>query len=563
MPKLRRSSWRAALLLPLAVAALVSCSPTKTRYAPNGVGAGAYPIGSTSYAVPGDAKFVSTSGNDNADGSSSSPWRTLDKAVHTVPSGSTVVMRGGTYNEQVIVPAERRVTIQPYPGEAVWMSGSQLVSGWVADGGDWRKDGWTARFNHDNLPTPLVDPHFPMAGHPDQAWIDGRRLDQVGSRAEVRPGTFFVDEGASQLWIGDNPTNHSVEATVLAEGLEVRSAGSVVRGIGFKNYGNPIGRLGSVKLAGNDIVFEHNLVKGAATSGLTVLGDNVQVKRNTIVENGQLGIQVDQASGLLVEGNTISWNNTEEFITSSAAGGIKLTKTLNTVVRDNIVEANGGHGVWFDSNSNGATMVHNITRYNDSAGLFFEHSENAVIAGNTSTNNEAGIQAGESSTVEVWNNTLVANVYAFKAYKGPRVDWPTHFVFRNNVVSGANASHLPLLDNDDTTGQMTWTDMGWDSDFNAFYRPSSTRTEFFLVLANGADRLHYKSLQEVQDETPLESNSIYADNVGQDPYVNNIFKADYRLPESSPAKGRGQALPGNIATLLGVQAGVPVDMGAI
>ena len=67
MPMLRRSSWTAALLLPILAAGLVSCAP-RTAVEPGGVEAGAAPLGSTSYAVPGGAKFVSPFGNDCAAG---------------------------------------------------------------------------------------------------------------------------------------------------------------------------------------------------------------------------------------------------------------------------------------------------------------------------------------------------------------------------------------------------------------------------------------------------------------------------------------------------------------
>lgn len=561
MPRFPRSSWRAALLLPVVAAALVACAP-RTAYAPMGMRAGALPIGDTNYPVPGGAKFVSPSGDDGADGSSGRPWRTLGHAVVTAPSGSTIVMRAGTYNEDVIVPAERRFTIQPYPNEAVWMSGTQRVTGWVADGDDWRKDGWTPRFDHSNLPAPLVDPLFPMAGHPDQAFVDGQRLQQVGSRDQVVRGTFFVDEGASRLYIGTDPANRTVEATVHAEALEVRSAGSVVRGIGFKNYGNPIHRLGAVKLSGNGVVFEHNHVSGAATAGVTVLGDDVIVRDNTIVDNGQIGLQGDGTNNAVIERNILSLNNAERFLTSSAAGGLKFTTAVNTMVRGNVAEANHGHAIWFDVHSRNVTMVRNVSRYNVKSGLYFEISENALIAGNVSTNNGTGIQVGESSNVEVWNNTMISNTISFKAYKGSRVERPNGFKIRNNVVSAPD-SHLPVFDNFDVTGTMTWAEMRWDSDYNAFYRKSTARTVFFFVAANGNDREHYKSLGEVHAATTLEDHSISIDNVGRDPLTANTGSGDYRLPSGSPAEGKGAPLPDHIAYLLGLPAGVPVDMGAI
>lgn len=46
--------------------------------------------------------YVSTSGNDNTgDGSLDAPWATITHAIDTVPDGSTVLVRPGTYSGHV------------------------------------------------------------------------------------------------------------------------------------------------------------------------------------------------------------------------------------------------------------------------------------------------------------------------------------------------------------------------------------------------------------------------------------------------------------------------------
>src|SRR5262249_19299496 len=47
--------------------------------------------------------LVSPSGNDANPGSSSAPWRTLQKAANSVAPGDTVLVAGGTYKEQVSI----------------------------------------------------------------------------------------------------------------------------------------------------------------------------------------------------------------------------------------------------------------------------------------------------------------------------------------------------------------------------------------------------------------------------------------------------------------------------
>jgi parallel beta-helix repeat protein len=70
----------------------------------------------SSPSLAGNTYFVSSQGSDQADGSQDAPWLTLDKAMATVPAGSTVVLRAGRYNGPVIVRVPN-VTIQGHKGE--------------------------------------------------------------------------------------------------------------------------------------------------------------------------------------------------------------------------------------------------------------------------------------------------------------------------------------------------------------------------------------------------------------------------------------------------------------
>ena len=154
-------------------------TPTPTpapSTAPAGT-AGSLAVGSASYAAPAGAIYVSPTGNDAAAGTQAAPVKTIQRGVNLAPAGGTVVVRAGTYRETVTI--SRTVTVQNYPKEAVWLDGSSPVTGWVADGSMWRKDGWTTRF--DSSPTytqgakdstaaswGFVNPDYPMAAHPDQ-----------------------------------------------------------------------------------------------------------------------------------------------------------------------------------------------------------------------------------------------------------------------------------------------------------------------------------------------------------------------------------------------------------
>ena len=186
--------------------------------------AGSLAVGKASYAVPRKAIFVSTKGSDKNPGTRAKPVKTIQRGVKLAPVGGTVVVRKGVYRETVTL--SKKVTLQNYPKEAVWLDGSSPVTGWVADGSMWRKDGWTTRF--DSSPTytqgakdstaanwGFVNPDYPMAAHPDQVFVDGAPLEQVKSKSLVKAGTFFLDQATSKLYIGTNPTGKTVEASTI------------------------------------------------------------------------------------------------------------------------------------------------------------------------------------------------------------------------------------------------------------------------------------------------------------------------------------------------------------
>jgi hypothetical protein len=60
--------------------------------------------------------YVSPQGSDEAAGSKSAPWKTLQRAVTAAPAGSTLLLREGAYEGPVIVRVAN-LTIQAYEGE--------------------------------------------------------------------------------------------------------------------------------------------------------------------------------------------------------------------------------------------------------------------------------------------------------------------------------------------------------------------------------------------------------------------------------------------------------------
>ena len=536
--------------------------------------AGSMPVGSTRYSVPSGATFVSPSGDDGADGSQSGPWRTLGKAVAATPSGGTVVMRAGTYHESVTIPTGKKLTVQSYPGEAVWLDGSRDVSSWATDGSAWRADGWTAQFDHSPTYTKgapdntsanwsFVNATYPMAAYPDQVWIDGTAQRQVGSRNAVVPGTFYVDTGNDRLYLGTNPAGHAVRASDLSAGLAVWGGGSVVRGIGIQRYATSVPEKGTLLVMAPDVTVENVVVRDNATQGAFVGGTNLGIRdalrHVTFERNGMLGLEGSYADGLVADGIRAVGNNTEHFNMAPVSGGVKIARTRGVTITGSVFADNLGTGLWFDESSYDATVVGSDLLRNAGHGLAYEISSKALIADDIVAGNaQLGLKINDASNIDIWNNTIVDNgdrpmwlvqdsrVASNLSTPGhdPRQSLPDPSVtwllgpltIRNNVIGGTTGGNCLLCVQDSalhrTTGQM-----GLTIDGNAYERTSASSPQWSATWPVGASNPQvFTTLDAFRAATGQERNGVEFTGTP-------VVDPSYRLTPDVAARATGIASP--------------------
>ena len=85
---------------------------------------------------------------------------------------------------------------------------------------------------------------------------------------------------------------------------------------------------------------------------------------------------------ICIEGNILAHNNYAGFSTSWEAGGAKLVKTTNLVVRGNCVHNNAGTGLWTDISNIHSLYEGNRVFANSSEEIHHEISYDAVICDN-------------------------------------------------------------------------------------------------------------------------------------------------------------------------------------
>lgn len=545
--------------------------------------AGAPAPGTMSYTVPAGAVFVSPSGNDSWGGSQAAPVRTIARALVIAPSGGTIVLRAGTYHESLV--SGKKVTIQNYPREVVWLDGSVKVTGWVKDGSTWRHDGWTQRFDAsvgfnkgdtDGAAAgwQWLNPSYPMAAHPDQVFLNGTQQRQVASRSQVVAGTFFLDESTSRLYVGSDPTAKEVRATTLTRALRILGPGTVVRGIGIRRYAPSIWHIGAVTVEAPKVHLDNLMITDSATIGVGVVTSDVVLYRVSVLRSGLLGVHASYADRLYISHSKIDNNNTEQFNSAPVSGGIKSGRTRTLTVVNSSVSNNLGQGYWSDESVYDTRILSSNIIGNRAAGVFLEISARGTVANNIiSGNGGDGVKINNTSTVTIYNNTVVRNGRALNLVQDtrlpsntsyghdsrypndPEMTWLTGPVtVRNNVIGLPTSSATCVLCVEDYSFKRTAAQMGVTSNGNVFNRTSATSTRWLTVWSRGSVNVNpavYTTLPDHRAGTAQDSTSLAYDGT-------TVVWNSSALASGVQSKASTVAvpLPSSIAALIGQTTGV-------
>lgn len=381
---------------------------------------GAGTVGSASYPVPANALFVSPTGSDTGTGTITSPFKTVSKALAKNTNGQTVVLRAGTYHEQVIVPPNHAATIQPYPNEAVWFDGTKTLDSFAATGGAWAApydlkldasptyvqgapDGTAAGWQ-------FVNQAYPMASHPDMIWLNNTEQKEVASLSKVVAGTFYVDDANSKLYLGSDPTGKTVRASDLQWAFSLRAPGTVLRGFGIRRFADSVYQQGAITSYYESQTLDNMTILDSATAGVGFFKPNSTIKNTTVDGSGQIAIQASKADNLTLDNVSVTDSNDEHFNPGPSAGGVKITTTRNVVFKNSEILRTVGNQFWADESSYNITVANNEIMDGDRYGIFIEISSTASIVNNIVANNAYdGVMIADTDKVNVWNNTIVNN----------------------------------------------------------------------------------------------------------------------------------------------------------
>jgi len=192
-----------------------------------------------------------------------------------------------------------------------------------------------------------------------------------------------------------------------------------------RNFNAPVGQGVVNHDSGNNWTIADDVITANHGAGM-MAGAGQKVLRNCLKDNGQYGLNAyqtgDGITGLTIEGNEISGNNTDDLETKNpgcgCTGGVKFWAVNGADVRNNWIHNNHSVGLWADTNNNDFLVENNWITDNDSEAVFYEISYNLTLRNNTFTGNT--IVKGKSFASK-GNNFPVAAIYLSESGGDARV----------------------------------------------------------------------------------------------------------------------------------------------
>lgn len=430
--------------------------------------------------------YVSVSGNDNAPGSASQPWRTIQHGVSTLKPGDTLLIGPGIYREAIKMERggtpSAPITISAVPGARVVVTGADLLTGWVkAPGNDpiYVHD-WPYVFPIDRRPDGTLqlthpgDKEHELTGRAEQVIHDDRLLRQVLRRDQMAHGTFYVDIGAKKLYVwlrgSDDPNGCEMEGCTRSTWLVAGPKASYVhlRGIRFRYAANHAQR-GAFALNGcRGWVVEECVFERANAAGASLSGEGHLFRRCVFQDNGQIGFGTSGCHNTVMVQCGVYRNNTKGYSEGWEAGGLKVTMSRGFAFDQCRVVDNRGCGIWYDIGNEKGEVRNCYIADNDGAGIFYEISYGLRAHDNLIVNNAnrgervggawgmGGITLSSSEDCVVEHNTLVGNrdgiAFREQDRSTPRIDAPSksvrilnkNHVIRDNIVAYSQAYNVAL-----------------------------------------------------------------------------------------------------------------------
>lgn len=460
-------------------------------------------------------------GSDSNAGTQSAPFKTVQAAVtranvlNQSGMGIRIIVNPGVYRESVTVAGSNLtsapLTIQAATAGTAIIAGSNVLTGWNEVTSQIYSTSWTENLGQCPVPAGWPTNFAPIALRSEGVYVNGIPLTQVMSYSNLQPGTFFVDDAESTMYVspatGTDMTTAVVEAAARPKTLSVTGRTNVViRGLVFRHAANCMNNSGATVSGSTNVLVDSILAEWNNWGGLGVYGSNNITIQNSIASyNGGVGFAGSTDQNVLVSSNESDFNNwrgAQAAFYNWGMGGTKFFEMRSTTVQNHYSYNNQAQGLWFDTDNQnvkitnatlsgnvmaalqierneGPISVQNSYLCNSGIGIDVLTSQNLTLQGNTFYNNG---QAGTPDEASVYIAGQPGGIYVTDWITGQVYDlFTTNTVLQGNTIVDGSAGQFGFgtyLSGSDWTQFATTLTAGT----NTWYDPTTTNS---FTLTNG------------------------------------------------------------------------------
>lgn len=474
-------------------------------------------------------------GSDSNPGTQSKPYATIGKAASVATTnnqsniGTRVIINPGTYREAVTLVKDGKTTTKPITFEAatngtVVVSGADVWTGWTASSNLYTHS-WQYRWGTcaaQPAPAPLQQE---IMLREEMILVNGTSMTEVLSKTAMQPGTFYVDESTSTVYLwppsGTNMATATVEVATRPQLFSAQQSDVVLRGLTFQ-YANSCRGSAAVEFSDlvTNILIDTDSFLWNNAIGLALLSPQYFTVQNSVANhNGQKGFgthEVKYGSWQSDTANYNNWRGAQGALYVYDSGAVRLFLDHNSTFNNIVTLFNQTQGVHFDTDNENATITSQVSAYN-LYGLLLEKSQGPVTVSNSYFCGNNLLSQGDAGGFDIRNSekaTLTSNVF-YGNYTnqisqngiagGQEVsNWETGQTYnlinenitlsKNTFATNSNTAHVFF----DNMGNNAWTDFvnTLSSDHNTWSAGTNT-TAFLLPTPTVGTKTSFSGWQEL------------------------------------------------------------------
>lgn len=437
--------------------------------------------------------YVSPSGDNDADGSSSSPWKSIQFAVDKLENDSTLIIKEGIYNEKVLLSGEddSNIVLSGESGAVIDGSGLQVIG----------QQGLISISNaHDITVENLELRNFKTPS---------------GFQLLSTPIGILINGASNDINISKNKIHHIENLSTCGE-----SSGCSEGAKGIAVYGSTRTTISNLNFVENEI---YNCI--LSSSEAFTLNGNIngfKILNNYVHDNNNIGIVM-----IGYESDTCSECSEEE--NRARNGVVKNNRSINNST--NLALGLFNNNPWYEGNDGSA------------GGFYVDGGHHILFEGNIASQNDLGFEFASEHAGKSSSDILMVNNYV---YNNREVGLTIGGYGQSSIKEGGgDANNIMIYNNS------FYKNAGWGSEIEFSYRVKNTILLNNIIYGEGDISDNFSEVENSQSlnitwgknlwwaKDVSDTSDIQGESIIADPLYVAVSSGNLDINASSPAMNEG------------------------